>query len=270
MSASFSSLLKTCVVAGVPEALGSSSVRFETLTVIGLNAEGVSNAGIVFVRPFGSVSDIGTPDPNTPPGSITHAGFEVRPRNTVTIPIPAGVISSADLWEVVADVAGDGVLAYYSGSNADYVGELETKLETAISRLIQSIAPSLAGADVRTGHSDDEITRNLIICQVTGGTEAVLNTGLYDMECVVTVKTHANQMDDDRNRVSLDWHRRRTAYVRDLFQDVNTPQVIAGFVRHLGCVRDSIRNRRFTSEIDGKFYSSQISFTITAAGDAII
>lgn len=270
MSATFYSIEKTCSVAGVAEALGDSSLQFEALTVIGIKSSGSNNSGLVFVRPAGSTSDAGPSTPDVPLHSQQHAGFEVRPGQTVTIPLPANVIANGSQFEVVADVAGEGVVVYYALSAGDAYSELETKIEVGLARLIEGISPSIASADIRTGLSEDEQSRNMIVCTVTGGSERIINTGLYDMQCKVTIKTHADQEDSNGSRISLNRHRMRTAYVRDLLSDPNTPQLIAGFVRHLGCIPNSIRDRRFSTSIEGMFYVSEVDFTITAAGDSVL
>lgn len=252
MSALFRSLYKTVAVPGTAEALGASTIQFNTGHFVGRKSDTESNTGRVFIRfSAGAAGSV-----------IIHPG--------VTEPIRSatdGAILNAAQFYVDAETAGDGVLFFYALADWKSFCAIESKIEDAVLKYLLTIGATLDDCSFTAGITDGERTADNVNVYCQGCNERIINTGNWDCQVVVQVRTAVGKSGSD-NR--LDRHRLRTAYVRDIITDPDAEEIIGALSNSITVYEQSIREIRCEQRIEGRQWVSDINFTITASGSVLI
>jgi len=249
MAAIFQNFYKTVAAAAVPEAIGAATVQFNAAIVTAAKSNTEANAGNVFLQYTSADGD--------------HVD-ELYPGNSIQILAPLNGIFNAAQFFVDVAVDGDGVLFTYLLADPKAFNDVELKTEAAMRKLVLTIAATIDDCSVTSGISDMERTGDNINCYVTGSTEAVHNTGLWSVQCGVTVRSRIKR-DDKLNK-----HRLRTAYVRDLFMDTQAADILSALERDFTACPRSIRERATENRIEGEFWVSELRFVMTACGSSLV
>lgn len=246
-TALFQSLIKTVADIGTAEAVGSEDVEFVSLTLIGKKSEDELNDGTVMVQ-TDNVNDGG--------------GVQLLPGASYTITAPQH--STLRLSQVLLDVsvAGDGVAAFYVSPNYNNWNNVESKLESALKRLFETQVCLLYDVSFTKGFDDQEKTSSNVSATVTGGEEAIDESGLWRLNVDVTIRTKAKAD-------GLERHDQITAFIRDLLMSCYLPELLTSMAPNFSCQPRSAVGFTLGREIDSPFYNSTISFTILCSGSNI-
>lgn len=249
MSALFSTFYLVPVAADIPTALGPDTLIFNSIILTGQPSDGVSNVTDVFV----DLSAIG--------GGKIHLGAGL----SVTITAPLNSFYNASQFYITSVSAGDGVLAFWTKAEWKTFNSVETKLERAAVALVKTISTTIDDCSVTSGLSDEQLDTDSIHFFAEGGPELVKNSALWNLHCMLKVRTRA------KSENGLELHRARTAYVRDLFMDSQLVYLLASQEQNLFCQPESVVNRSIRSSIDSdsKHYVSTLEFDISCAGNQL-
>lgn len=249
MAALFTSFYKTVASTTVPEAIGAATVLFNSAIVTASKSETDLNAGNITLQNSG----------------VDNSGiWELYPGNSQQILAPLNSIFNAAQFFIDVTVAGDGVLFTYLLADPKAFNNIERKTERAMAAYVKTIAATIDDCSVTTGISDEERTKDNIHCYVSGSAESIHGTGLWDAQCQVTVRSRIQR--DDK----LEKHSLRTAYVRDLFMDLQAPEVLSALERDFTAIPRSLRNKTTENRVDDPFWVTDFRFTLTVAGSSII
>jgi hypothetical protein len=247
MSAIFQSFYKTVTGAGVSEVLGASTIEFNVALFIGNKAKDTWNTSNVQVE-------------------LDEGSIIVAPGVGETWRAPAGSYTNASEFNVRPYVAGDGVLCVYSLADYKSFSDIELTVEEAIRKYLMTIGATLDDCSFTTGISTDERTSDNINVYVSGATERIINSGVWDCSVTVQVRSQVGKESEDN---PLDRHRLRTAYVRDLILEPEAEEWIASMHPRLSVYDDSIRDVTTDNSIEDRTWISDMMFTITVMTSGI-
>lgn len=245
-TATISSLIKTVADVGTPEAIGGD-VEFVSLTLIGKKAEDEVNAGRVLIQADG-VNDSG--------------GIPLLPDAIYTIDAPKHSTLLLSQVFIDVEVAGDGVVAFYTTPDYNNWNNVESKLEKALQRYFQTRSALLYDVTFTRGFDDQEKMASCVYASVTGGEEAIDESGLWRLNVDVVVRTKAKAD-------GLERHDQITAFIRDMLMCQALPVYLTSMQPNFSCQPRSAVDFTLGREIDSPFYNSTISFTILASGSNI-
>ncbi len=252
MSAIFSSFYKNTVTAGTPVVLGASTIEFNSCLFFAQKADDTVNTGRIWI---GDTT------------ATARNGFEIWPGVSYSFVAPAQSIANAAQFYLDSEVSGDGVSCAYILADWKAFSDIESKIEEACKRYIWTIAATIDDCSVTCGITDDERTEDNVNAYVAETMERFHDSGQFDSRVTIQVRTNIGKA-GEQNR--LQRHRLRTAYVRDLFMDVDAEATLSSLVPAFSVARSSIRNIQTAQRIEGRQWVSEMTFELLAVGSDYI
>ena len=142
---------------------------------------------------------------------------------------------------------------------------IDTRLETALAEVLTE---SISGGLALVGHGviitglDDEVTEeNRIICQVDSAEELNPQTGIWNVNCIISIFTN---MDTTPSPGAFSNHKSNVALTRDLFMDDALAATLTATDANI--IVSGITGYKVTNEIQDRFALGTISFGVIASG----